>query len=68
MVLALLVEMEGLVLNLNVVLKNLPKKKLRAFDQSKENWSLKQNNFDDILETKKAFLDYKSKDLEKPKN
>ena len=28
----------------------------------------KANNFDDILETKKAFLDYKSKDLEKPKN
>ena len=60
--------MEGLVLNLTVVLKNLPKKKLHAFDQSKENWSLKQNNFDDILGTKKAFLDYKSKDLEKPKN
>ena len=55
-------------LNLTVFLKNLPKKKLHAFDQSKENWSLKQNNFDDILETKKAFLDYKSKDLEKPKN
>ena len=43
-------------------------KKLHTFDQSKENWSLKQNNFDDILETKKDFLDYKNKDLEKSKN
>ena len=43
-------------------------KKLHTFNQSKENWSLKQNNFDDILETKKDFLDYKNKDLEKSKN